>query len=188
MSEIKPIREWITNLPKAITFSQFPSITAYSDAGEEEEGDAIIGDIAEQYLRKLAAESGADATFVLHDKDDKFCIAKKERKVKENNIIADDREYVGTLGLWELIVTTTPDDNIFKNGNYDNYAEIMHLANALRRNNDEIEYKPKANRSWKWKDILKPHWDEKDLYTENGVTPSISTIILQCDPIARVEK
>ena len=60
---------------------------------------------------------------------------------------------------------TTPDDKIFTNGDYDNYAEIMHSTNALRRNNDESETKPKANRSWKWKHILKPIWDEKDLYT-----------------------
>ena len=31
----------------------------------------------------------------------------------------------------------------------------MHSTNALRRNNDESETKPKANRSWKWKHILK---------------------------------
>ena len=44
VSELKPIREGMKNLPKAITFPQFPSITAYDD-GEEE--DVFIGDIAE---------------------------------------------------------------------------------------------------------------------------------------------
>ena len=29
----------------------------------------------------------------------------------------------------------------------------MHSTNALRRNNDESETKPKANKSWKWKHI-----------------------------------
>ena len=80
------------------------------------------------------------------------------------------------------------DDKIFINGDYGNYAEIMHSTNALRRNNDESETKPKANRSWKWKHILKPIWDEKDLYTGNGLTPSISCIILPCDTIALVER
>ena len=37
---------------------------------------------------------------------------------------------------------------------YDNYDEIMHSTNALRRNNDKSEMKPKANKSWKWKHIL----------------------------------
>ena len=64
----------------------------------------------------------------------------------------------------------------------------MHSTNALRRNNYEIETQPKANKIWKWKHILKPIWDEKDLYTENGLTPSVPAIILPCDPIALVER
>ena len=82
----------------------------------------------------------------------------------------------------------SPDDKICIYGDYDNYAEIMHSTNALRRNNDESETKPKANNSWKWKHILKQMCDEKDLYTGNGLTPSIPTIILPCDPIALVER
>ena len=46
------------NLPKAITFSQFSSITAYDDDDGEEEEDVFRGDIAEQYLRKCATVSG----------------------------------------------------------------------------------------------------------------------------------
>ena len=36
--------------------------------------------------------------------------------------------------------------------------------------------------------ILKPIWDEKDLYTGNGLTPSVPAIILPCDPVAVVER
>ena len=85
-------------------------------------------------------------------------------------------------------MATTPDANIFSNGDYDNYAEIMHSTNALRRNNDESETKPKANKNWKWMHILKPIWTEKDKYTGNGLTPSVNTITLPCDPIALVER
>ena len=52
----------MTNLPKDITFPQFSSITANDDDGEEED-DVFIGDVAEQYLRKFAAVSGADKKF-----------------------------------------------------------------------------------------------------------------------------
>ena len=50
VSELKPIRHGMKNLPKPITFSQFPSITAYVDDDGEEEEDVFIADIAEQYL------------------------------------------------------------------------------------------------------------------------------------------
>ena len=72
---------------------------------------------------------------------------------------------------------TTPDGKIFNNGDYDNYAEIMHTTNALRRNNDESETKQKANGSWKWKHILKPIWDERNLYTGNDITPLVPAVI-----------
>ena len=155
VSELKPIREGMKNSPKAITFPQYTSITAHDDG--EEEGDVFIGDIAEQYLRKFASTSGTDKTFGLRDKDGKFSIGSKEAKIKENNIIVGKKEYAGTPGLWELIVSTTPDDKIVTNGDYDNYVEIMHLTNALRRNNDESETKPKDNKSIL--NILKPIWD-----------------------------
>ena len=74
---MKPIREGMKNLPKAIAFPQFPSITAYDDYGEEEE-DVFIGDIAEQYMWKFATVSGADKTFGLRDKDGKFYIGNEE--------------------------------------------------------------------------------------------------------------
>ena len=63
----------------AITFPQFPFVTAYDDDGEEEE-DVVIGDIAEQYLRKFATVSGADKSFGLRDKDGKFYIGNRKQK------------------------------------------------------------------------------------------------------------
>ena len=101
VSVLKPITEGMKNLPRVITFPQFPSITAYDDS---EEVDVFIGDIAEQYLRKFASASGTDKTFGLRDKDDKFYIGNKEAKVKENNKIVGGKEYAGTPDLWELIV------------------------------------------------------------------------------------
>ena len=115
VSELKPIREEMKNLPNCTTFPQFQSITAHDDDGEEEV-DVFIGDIAEQYLRKFASRSGTDKTFGLRDKDGKFYIGNKEAKIKENNIIVSETEYAGTPGLWELIVATTPDNTIFTKG------------------------------------------------------------------------
>ena len=42
VSELKPIREGMKNLPKTITFPQFLSITAYDDDDGEEEEDVFI--------------------------------------------------------------------------------------------------------------------------------------------------
>ena len=68
------------NLPKTVTFQKVPSITAYDD-DDEEEVDVFIGDIAEQYQRKIASKSSTDKTFELRDKDGKFYIGNKEAKI-----------------------------------------------------------------------------------------------------------
>ena len=67
------------NWQKAITFPQYPSITAYDDDGEEDE-DVFIGDIAEQYLRKFASASGTDKTFGLQDKMISFTLVTRKQK------------------------------------------------------------------------------------------------------------
>ena len=93
------------NLAKAITFPQFPSVTAYDDDDDgEEEQDVFIGDIAKEYLRKFATVSDAYKTFGLRNKDGRFYIRIKEAKIKDNNIIVGDKEYTGTPGLLEVIV------------------------------------------------------------------------------------
>ena len=98
----------------------------------------FIGNIAEQYLRKYSSTSGSDKTFGLRDKDGKFYIGNMEAEIKENNIIVGDKEYAGTPELWMLLVATT-DDKIFTDEDYDNYAEIMHSTNALRRNMTKVK-------------------------------------------------
>ena len=80
VSELKPIREGMKNLPKAITFPQFPSITVYDDDDGEVEEDVLIGDIAKQYLRTFATVSDADKTIGLRNTDGKFYIGNKEAK------------------------------------------------------------------------------------------------------------
>ena len=102
------------NLPKAIAFKQLPSLTSYGDDGDEE-GNAFIRDIAEQYLRQFAPVSGTDKTFGLRDRNGKFYTGKEEAKIMEMNITGGHKEYVATPGLWELIVARTLDDKMFFN-------------------------------------------------------------------------
>ena len=52
LNELKPIREGMKHLPKAVTFPQYPTITAYDDDGKEE-GKAVIGNIANNTCESL---------------------------------------------------------------------------------------------------------------------------------------
>ena len=58
-------------------------------------------------------------------------------------------------GLWELIEARSPDEKIFSNADYDNYAEIIHSTNALRRKNDESETKTESHQKLEMKTHIK---------------------------------
>ena len=52
----------------------------------------------------------------------------------------------------------------------------------------KVKQNRKPTKAGNGKHILKPIWDEKELYTGSGLTPSVFTIILPSDPVALVER
>ena len=177
--ELKPIKEGIENLPKAITFPAYPSIEV-SKEKETFVEPYFIGDIAESYLRKYATKDEADKTFGLYDKQGSFYIGNKPVFIKENNIVLEDEEYEGTHGLWELIVSKEPKN--FTNDDYQNYAKLMVKSNTLHRNNNPKDSHSKSNRGYKWKNILRNIWDKREHYTGSGLT------VIPSDPNALLER
>ena len=95
--------------------------------------------------------------------------------------MVDGEEYKGTPGLWELIVSKDPDDNIYTNDDYDNYARLMLKTNALHRNNDLNSNYPKSSKGQKWTKILRTIWDNREEYEGSGV------VFLPKDPNALLE-
>ena len=94
----------------------------------------MIGSIAASYLRKFATKD-ADKVYGIYDKNGQFYIGDTRIGVIDNNIIVGDKEYQGTPGLWELITMKLPNDNVYTPEDYENYAEILVKANALRKGN-----------------------------------------------------
>ena len=124
--ELKPIKEGIESLPKAIKFPAYPSIQA-SEKPLEGENTQFIGEVAEKYLRKFAVKDKADKTYGLYDRHGNFYIGNKLAIIIDDLVVAKD-EYEGTPGLWELIVSKEPKD--FTNEDYENYAKLMIKTNS----------------------------------------------------------
>ena len=110
---------------KAIQFPQYPSILAKTDdeVGEPEESLIKLGPIATQYMRPFASKVPTDKTFGLYDKGGKFYIGDSEVTISSDDIIIGDETFDGTHGLWELITSKNPDDNIYTKGDYENYKK-----------------------------------------------------------------
>ena len=184
------VQQSIENMPSlpAITFPAFPSIRAAHDDDDESQGKepTNIGSIAGKYLMKFASKDGVDKTFGLYDKDGAFYMGDKQVLISGNNLIVNDKEYQGTPGLWELITSKTPDSEIFTDGDYEQYQNILVETNAMRQNNDPTSTKPKGSRGQKWRVYVKPIWD---MYkTSEDIEKDGSGIILPSDPSALLER
>ena len=171
---------------KNITFPQFPSVQALEDVPADPPIE--LGEIATAYLRKFTDKvDSTDRTFGIYDKDGKFYIGDTVILFNGNNIIVGDKEYKGSAGLWELIVSKEPDDEIYTARDKDNYIEILMNTNAMRENNDPNENHPKASRSAKWLNLLSPIWLK---YISKSVKGKglRNPVILPCDPTALVDR
>lgn len=179
-SALKPLTE---SIQKAIELPKYPSIKAYDDNTAEEQQTKVLyfGEVASEYLRQFASNQKTDKTFGIYDKDGTFYIGNKPIEIKENNITVGSKEYQGTPGLWELLVMSNPDKNVFTSEDYDNYANILIDTNAIKQKHDPNSKKPKSSKSDKWKSLVKPVWDR---YTGKGM----QTVVIPSDPKALLER
>ena len=121
---------------------------------EGEEDTQYIGAVVEKYLRKFATKSEADTTYGLYDRNVNFYIGNKLVVIINNNIVVYNEEYEGTPGLWELIVSQNPDDNIYTYEDYDNYTRLMLKTNTLHRDNNLDSYLPQKQQGAKMEKII----------------------------------
>ena len=72
--------------------------------------------------------------------------------------------------------------NEYDDEDYENYAEILVNTSALKRGNVSGSRTPKASKSWKWNNLLKPIWGERAKYEGTGV------VIIPSDPNALLDR
>lgn len=163
LEELKPKQ-------KALTY---PTLQAIEEP--EVIPPTLIGPVAQEYLRKHASTTGSvDRSFGIYDKNGQFYIGNTPVTIVDDNIRINDEDYQGTPGLWELITMKNPSQ--YTDEDYDNYAKILKATNAMRQKNDPANPLPKASKSDKWKNIIKPIWEGR------GVT------VIPSDPNALMER
>ena len=193
--ELLPIKEGLENIT-AITFPAFPAI----EMTEEEKTN--LGSIATNALKKFLRRDDADKIYGLRDKNGKFYIGNKLAVIDNNDLIVGKYEYKGTPGLWELITSKNPDENIYDLKDLEIYAKLLIRSNALRQNYDPDNKRPLSSSGNKWKNLLSNIWknkhlvkteetDEEEEEEEDDPQPSTSGTglkILPSDPNALIER
>jgi hypothetical protein len=128
-----------------------------------------LGEIATAYFKRFTTKTkDADTTYGIHDRGGKFYIGDTEIKIDGDDIIVGDKVYKTTPGLWELIVSKNPSDEIYTIRDKEKYIDILMSTNTLRRNNDPNETYPRSSRSPKWMNLLKPIWSKYSRASEHS--------------------
>ena len=144
-----------------------------------------IGLIARKYLNKyIDPEEDVDRTFGIYSEGGSEKIGNKEVTFNDNDLIIEGVKYPGTRGLWELIVSNEPSDQIYDQDDIDIYSEILVKTNAMRRDNDPNNPRPKSSKRWKWNNVVKNIWDKKDVFEGEGT----KTIVIPSNPNALLER
>ena len=200
-SELLPIKEGIEELPTKLFRKIFPSI-------EFKASDIInFGPLAVDALLKAFTKNNIDLTFGIYAQDGKFKIGSKEVNIEDNDIKVDNTIFEGTPGFWELVTSKNPNLENSTKEDLNKYQRLVILTNTAYKSNNPNQNKPKASKSPKWNNIIKPIWEaikeqektEKE-YKEfeepdendpqpgtSGATPG-SGLILPSDPNALIDR
>ena len=161
--ELLPIKAGIEGLPGALSFPTLEMTEGEPIPAVEmtqEQRKKILGPIASEAFEKYTTSEGADKVFGMVKKDKYYYIGDKPIKIKGDNIIIDDKEYTGTEGLWELIISKNPKEGIYTDDDFLNYGRILKQTNAIYQGNNPNQNYPKSSSSDKWKQLIKPIWED----------------------------
>ena len=176
--QLTPIRDKVLTLP--------PQTLAIQPTAQTHEELMNVGPIAAEYLEKyLNPEGEVDRTFGIYlDKDGTWKIGNEKVDLDGNDLIIGGEKYEGTRGLWELIVSNEPSEQNYDDGDLASYSEIMVNTNAIRRDNDPTNPRPKSSKSRKWTNVVKDIWSNRKTYEGQGT----KTIVIPSDPNALLER
>ena len=208
---LKPIREGIEKLPKTIVFPTTQPIGEASGKEEEKEEEKdeeeykpspeTLGETAYDYLHGKEYQD-IDVSFGIHLGTDgkyhmgatkspdsgKYRLNNKMLTIGLNNIIVDNEKFVGTPGLWELIMKNKPNPDNFNEEDLENYGMLLLKTNVLHHNFNPDNPNPRSSDSYKWKHIFNPIWhNREDIRKKKGYGIS-GVVVIPSDPNALLER
>ena len=192
-SELLPIKEVIEELPTKLFRKIFPSI-------EFKASDIMnFGPLAVNALLQAFTKKNIDLSYGIYAKDGKFKVGTEFITIEDNDIKVNDIIFEGTPGFWELVTSKNPNPENYTEEDLDKYQRLVILTNTAFQDNNPNSNNPKASRSPKWKNIIKPIWEQikkqkeeyKEFEEEDDPQPSTSGTglkILPSDPNALINR
>ena len=153
-SELLPIKEGIEELPTKLFRKIFPSL-------ELKTSDIInLGPLTVKALLQAFTKNSIDLTFGLYAEEGEFKIGSEPVNIKDDNIKVGDIIFEGTPGFWELVTSKKPNPENYTDEDLVKYRQLLLLTNTIYQGNRTTTNKPKGSKSPKWKNIIKPIWEQ----------------------------
>ena len=191
---LKPIREGIEKLPEAM--KPISKTTEEEEKEEEEKSPETLGETAYNYIHGKELYD-RDKTFGIHfgedgnyhmgaqkGKDGVYRGNNKMITIAYNNIYVDGEKFTSTPGLWELIMEDKPNPENYDKKDLDIYGDLLFKTNAIYQNFDPKSSYPRANRGYKWQNIIGLIWAERTAVKHYGK----GVVVIPSDPNALLER
>ena len=163
-SALLPIKEGLENItiiPPIEAGEEKKAITLTESLTEEEKTN--LGLIAETFLKTPWNKENLDLNFGLNTQNEKrkYKIGDKFVGFDGDDIMVEGERFKGTPGFWALIISKNPSPDDYTNEDKRQYRDLLIKSNAIFKDNNPEETKPKGNyRGNKWKEIINPIWEE----------------------------
>ena len=163
--DLKPIKEEVQNLNKYIIKHD----ESDDDDENSDDDDNSVRHFSQFKARILArAPDVVDTSFGLRFLEDGKTIMMGDKVVKvdrDDNLHVENEFYLGTKGLWNLITGMTENQIGYVDEDYTpfdllEYVKLIKQTSVLHHDFNPDNPRPRANSSWKWKQFLKPLWDD----------------------------
>ena len=169
---LKPIREGIEKLPQAMQ----PLGEASGEASP-----LGLGEIAEEYLK----DPNRDKILGIREEKGLYYIGNKQVTIADNNILVGDEKFIGTPGLWELLMSKNPDN--FTENDYDEYEKLMVKTNALHKDYNPNNPYPRSSRSDKWY-LVSQIWANREYTKKKEGYEGKGVVVIPSNPNALLER
>ena len=214
---LENIRREVHDIPGI--FSDMEEVKKYGQEKQrkdkEEEGEEYdenedlkmqLGGTAYDYLIKNKEKYNRDMLFGIHklengpyylgaiedtsDKDSWFLNSSNDKLIISNdNITVGSEKFIGTKGLWELIMKKEPDEKVYDVNDLENYKRLLRKTNVLHHDFNPKNPHPRSSVSYKWENILSPIWKEmKEEKEAAKKTAGKGVVVISSDPNALLER
>ena len=119
---------------------------------EEEEEEESLPNIVQVYYEKLPKEKLDKYFGIIMEEGNRYKMGDKYvRIVKESDLVVDHKKYIGTKGLWSLIMRKRPID--YTPDDLATYRDVILQTNAMNSPNN-VEPTSRVTSTKKWRDIF----------------------------------